>query len=120
MNAWMDCLLLAQEAAAEPGGGGWAALLRSQLPLFLMLPLLFYFMVMGPERKRRNAHLAMLAGLKKNDLVITAGGLYGTVVNAPEGSEDLTLRVDESSNTRIRVLRSSVARVVRADSKDNA
>jgi preprotein translocase subunit YajC len=119
MNDWINLLLLAQDAA-EPGEGGWAALLRSQLPLFLALPLLFYFMVMGPERKRRTEHLAMLAGLKKNDLVITAGGLYGTVVNAQDGSEDLTLRVDDSSNTRVRVLRSSIARVVRADSKDDA
>ncbi|HEY6563757.1 MAG TPA: preprotein translocase subunit YajC [Pirellulaceae bacterium] len=113
-------MLLAEDAAAEPGRGGWSGLLQGPLPLFVLLPLLFYFMVMGPEKKRRTEHLSMLSGLKKNDLVITAGGLYGTVVNAQDGSEDITLRVDDSSNTRIRVLRSSIARVVRAESKAEA
>ena len=55
----------------------------------------------------------MLNNLKKNDQVITAGGIYGTVVNAASGSEDITLRIDESSNTRMRVLRSAVSRVIR-------
>ncbi len=51
----------------------------------------------------------MQSNLKKNDHVITIGGILGVVVNAQPGSDEVTLRVDE--NTRIRVLRSSISRV---------
>jgi preprotein translocase subunit YajC len=113
---WVEsALLFAQEDA---GADGWTALLQGPLLLFLILPLLFYFMVLGPERRRRHEHTAMLNQLKKNDVVITAGGIYGTIVNAPADSEDVTLRIDDSSNARMRVLRSAVSRVIRSDSKD--
>jgi preprotein translocase subunit YajC len=44
--------------------------------------------------------------------VLTIGGIYGTVVNVPKGAEEITLRIDESNNTRIRIQRSAVARIL--------
>ena len=73
---------------------------------------LFYFMFIVPERKKQRQTKDMLAALKKNDRVVTAGGLYGTVVNIPPNTGDVVLRVDENNNTRIRVLRSSILRVI--------
>ena len=60
----------------------------------------------------------MLEALQKNDRVVTIGGIYGVVVNAAKGTEDVMIRVDESSNTKLRVLRSAISRVVRAEDGD--
>ena len=49
----------------------------------------------------------MISELKKNDEVITVGGIHGTIVNLQE--DIITLRIDE--NTRIKIQRSSVQSV---------
>jgi preprotein translocase subunit YajC len=56
----------------------------------------------------------MLENLKKNDRVITVGGIYGVVVNVAKGSEDITIRVDDGNNTRLRVVRSAQPRTFRS------
>ena len=52
----------------------------------------------------------MLGGLKKGDRIQTIGGILGTVVEARE--TDVLVKVDESSNTKIRFSRSAMHRVV--------
>jgi preprotein translocase subunit YajC len=54
----------------------------------------------------------MISALKKNDRVVTAGGMYGVVTNLQRESDEVTLRVDETTNTKIRVTLSSIARVL--------
>lgn len=107
--------------AAAPGGGG----LMEMLPMFAIIGVLFYFMILRPQRREQSTRQSMLDQLKKNDRVVTAGGIYGVVVNVPQGVDEVTLRVDETSNTRIKVTRSSIVRVLgdepatTAESKDN-
>ena len=100
--------LLAAQEAPRPS-------LSSFLIPFGMIAVLFYFMVIRPERRKKADLLAMLQNLKKNDRVITVGGIYGTIVNAPQGSKEVTLKVDENNNTRLRVLRSSISQVLSSD-----
>ena len=69
-------------------------------------------------RNSRAEMTQMLDSLKKNDRVVTAGGIVGTVVNVQKGSEEVTVKVDESTNTKLRMLRSSIARVVSDDESD--
>lgn len=99
------------EAANQGEGGILQLLLGPGLP-FLMIGILAYLMFFRPENRRRAEFSKLMEGLKKNDRVITAGGIYGTVVNVQQGSEDVTLRIDDNNNIRIRVLRSSITRVV--------
>ena len=68
------------------------------LPLILVF-LVFYFLLIKPQKDRQAEHKKILQNLKKNDEVITAGGLHGTVVNVKDKS--VVLRVDE--NTRVEV-----------------
>ena len=49
----------------------------------------------------------MVQGLEKNDRVRTIGGILGTVVDIKDN--EITLKVDESNNTKIRVLTGAVA-----------
>jgi preprotein translocase subunit YajC len=62
----------------------------------------------------------MQESLKKNDRVVTIGGILGVVVNTQAGSDKVTIRIDESNGTRMEVLRSAISRVVNADSADSA
>jgi preprotein translocase subunit YajC len=91
-------------------------MLRLILPAlpWIMIGLLFYLMLLRPERRKRAELDRMLRSLKKNDRVITVGGIFGTVVQASQDADEVTLRIDESNNTRIRVLRSSISRVLNA------
>lgn len=112
--------LLAQAAAPAAGDGAAPAAGQGQspipgmemLPMFLIIGVLFYFMLVRPQRREQAARQALLEQLKKNDRVVTSGGIYGVVVNVQQGVDEVTLRVDESSNTRIKVTRSSIVRVI--------
>ncbi len=64
---------------ASGQGGGIAAF----APLILMF-VIFYFLLIRPQQKKAKDHKALLDNLKKGDVVVTAGGLYGTVVEAKE------------------------------------
>ena len=95
--------------AAKDGQG--AGIMTLAMPI-LAIGMLFYFMIWRPEQRKRAVHNQMLANLKKNDPIVTAGGIYGTVVNVQTGSEEVTVRVDEKTNTKLRILRSSISRVI--------
>jgi preprotein translocase subunit YajC len=100
--------VLAQEDA---GGGGLTSSVWFQLWPFLIIGVLFYFMLIAPERRKRKEMDTLLANIKKNDQVVTIGGICGTVVNASPGSTFVTIRVDDGNNTRLKVLRSAISRV---------
>jgi preprotein translocase subunit YajC len=108
----LSICLLAQQGggATQPGNG-----LTGMLPLIVLLGIMFYFLVLRPENKRRAELQKLLQNIKKNDEVITVGGIFGVVVNAPQDSEYIWLRLDESTNTRVKVLRSSISRVLTAE-----
>ena len=71
---------------------------------------LFYFLVIAPEKRTRRLEDEKRKQLKKNDRVITAGGIHGTIAAVCDGDPVVTLKVD--SNTRLKVSRSSIAKVI--------
>ena len=78
-----------------------------------MAVMLVYFIMMArPKNKAQAKTSDLLANLKKNDKVVTAGGILGTVVNHRSDAEYVTLRVDEASNSKMQVLAKSIVRVV--------
>jgi preprotein translocase subunit YajC len=110
-------LLLAVDAekAANPAGGG-----ADQspfggfgfFPLIFMLLIVFYLMVLRPQKKEQKKRQDLLSNLKKNDRVVTIGGIYGVVMNAKRESDEVILKVDETNDTKIRVIYSAIARVI--------
>lgn len=80
------------------------------LPLVLTM-LLMYFLLMRPEQRKRKELEQMLANLKKNDRVVTIGGICGTVVGTTNDPRIVILRVDDSTGTKVRVLRSAISQV---------
>jgi len=77
-------------------------------PMFLLLGamlLMFLFMGRG-KRKTERQRKEMLAALKKGDKVTTIGGIVGTVMEVRD--DEVTVKIDESSNTRMRFARWAV------------
>lgn len=108
-------ILLAQDGGAPAGDGGRGGFFGEGIPFWvplIIIGVMFYFMLIMPERRKRAAMTQMLENLKANDRVVTAGGILGTVVNASKESEFVTLRIDETNNTKLRIVRSSISRVV--------
>ncbi|MFT5301761.1 MAG: preprotein translocase subunit YajC [Mariniblastus sp.] len=120
--------LLAQTQGVTAGAGGGAEAPAGQevavpdkgffdnmgyfFPI-MMGVLLFYFLLTArPKNKAQAKTSDLLASLKKNDKVVTAGGILGTVVNYRSDAEYVTLRIDDTSNSRMQVLATSIVRVV--------
>ncbi len=89
-----------------------------QNPLISLMPIIFifiifYFLLIRPQRKTQDEHKKMIASLKKNDEIVTSGGIHGTIVNVKEAA--VTLKVDD--NVKIDVEKSCIARVKRKASE---
>ena len=89
------------------GGSQW-------IFLALMLVMMYLILFRGP-RKKQQEHRKMVQTLSKNDKVRTIGGIIGTVVDIK--GDEITLKVDESNNTKIKVVASAIGRNM---SKDNS
>ncbi len=107
------------EAPADSGGpagemaNNTPSLFDSWMFPALMAVMLVYFIMMArPKNKAQSKTSDLLANLKKNDKVVTAGGILGTVVNHRSDAEYVTLRVDEASNSKMQILAKSIVRVV--------
>lgn len=83
-----------------------------QNPLIGLMPIalifiIFYFLLIRPQKKNQQEHARMLENLRKNDEVVTSGGIYGTIVNIQ--NDVITLRIDD--NTRIKIQKSSISKL---------
>ena len=101
--------LVAQAAPAVDGNQGSPFNL---LPGLALIAVLFYFLMIRPERKKAAAHKALLEQLKKNDRVVTIGGIYGMVMSVQREADEVTIKIDEATNTKIRVTFNAIARVL--------
>lgn len=77
---------------------------------------LWWFMLIRPQRREQAKRDELLKQLKKNDKVVTIGGIIGTVANLSSDGTEITLKVDD--NTRIRMLRSSIQTVLTDETKE--
>jgi len=55
----------------------------------------------------------MVQSLQKNDKVQTIGGIIGTIVDVKE--DEITLKVDESNNTKIKVSPNAIGKNISKD-----
>ena len=87
--------------------GGTGGLFTAFVPLILIF-VVFYFLLIVPQRKKQKAQQEMIRNLKKGDKVITNGGLYGTITKLKknyievEVANQVTLRVQRGSVSHLR------------------
>lgn len=78
------------------------------LPMVIIFGI-FYFLVIRPERKKQKDHQLLLAGIKKNDEVVTASGIHGIVVIVKD--KTVVLRLDE--NCRVEFDKEAILTIVK-------
>lgn len=96
--------------AQANGAAGAAPTLVSFLPLGLVF-VVFYLLLIRPQQQKAKEHRLILANLKKNDQIITSGGLHGRILAL--GDEVVTVEI--APNVKVQVSRAQIATVVTAD-----
>ena len=96
----------AQAAGGTAAPGGLAAFLLNIGPLLLLF-VAAWFLLIRPQQKRAKDHAALIGAVKKNDQVVTGGGIVGRVTKV----EDRFVEVEIAPNTRIRVVKATLAEV---------
>ncbi|MFC1752202.1 preprotein translocase subunit YajC [Thermoproteota archaeon] len=71
----------------------------------ILIYIIFYFVLIRPQRKEQKEHKGMLETLKKNDEIVTTGGIHGTIVNV----KDKTYMVRIDDNVKLEINKSAIA-----------
>lgn len=87
------------------GGEGGGSSPLAFLP-FVLIFVLFYFLILRPQRKQGKKRDEMLKSLKRGDDVVTSGGIYGKILNI---SEDNIVTLEIAKAVSIRISRSGIA-----------
>ena len=80
------------------------------IPMWLLLVfmLVMVFMLFRGPQKQKQQRKQLDQSLEKNDKIQTIGGIIGTIVDIKDN--EITLKIDESSNTKIKILRSAIGK----------
>jgi preprotein translocase subunit YajC len=102
-------LMFSSQAFAQVAGAP-AAAAPAQNPLMQFLPLvvvfvIFYFLMIRPQKKKYDQEQALLKELAKGDEIYTKSGLIGTIY----GMTDTVVTLEVSEGVRFKVLKSQIA-----------
>jgi len=90
-------------ATATQAGSAFGGL----MPLIIIF-VFFYLFLIRPQQKQRKEHEKMLNNLKKDDKIITSGGLYATVISVNADVVEAKI----SDNVRVKIVKSTIVNVV--------
>ncbi|TVM03848.1 MAG: preprotein translocase subunit YajC [Candidatus Brocadia sp. WS118] len=107
----MFFLLQAAGKQSSPGG-----MLSMVLPFILMF-VVMYFLILRPQKRKEKERKALLSRIKKNDRVVTAGGVHGLVTSVRE--HEVILRIDDAKDIKIKVDRSAIVTVLEVSHDDD-
>jgi preprotein translocase subunit YajC len=78
-------------------------MLGALLP-FVLVFVIFYLLIIMPQRKKQKKHLELVDALRPGDRIITTAGIFGTVMGVQKDLIELKI----SSNTNIKITKSAV------------
>ena len=107
MTDFTEVLAIAAQDQTESGG------LEGLIPMFLLIAVAMYFIVLRPERKQRKEREERVNSMKKGDKVISAGGIHGKVIEVD--TTHRTVRVEGASKT---VMKFNMGSISTVDAKD--
>jgi preprotein translocase subunit YajC len=74
-----------------------------------------YFLILMPQQRLEKQRRKMMSSIKKNDRILTSGGIYGVVVSVDPAQDRLTVRVDDEKGVKLTIAKSSVSQVLASD-----
>jgi preprotein translocase subunit YajC len=89
---------------APSGGSQGVGGLGPFVPLIAMV-VIFYFLLIRPQQKKAKQHQAILDGLKRDDMVVTTGGVHGKIT----GLTDTIATLEIAQNVKVKVSRANIA-----------
>ena len=98
----------AQPAAGTGGGSVGFGDVIAQFGVFIPIIAIFYFLIIRPQQQRLKTHQALIANVRRGDVVVTSGGIVGKIIKVVDNDEVL---VEIAENVRIRVVKSTIADV---------
>ncbi len=75
---------------------------------FVLIFVIMYFLIIRPQRQQAKSRDTMLSAIRRNDTVVTGGGVIGKVTKV---IDDREVEVEIAPETRVRVVRSLIAEV---------
>ena len=105
-------LFLLQATGKQSSPSGMLSML---LPFILMF-VVMYFLILRPQKRKEKERKALLSRIKKNDRVVTAGGVHGLITSVREN--EVILRVDDAKDVKIKVDRSAIVTVAEVSHDD--
>src|SRR3984957_801261 len=94
---------------AMPGFGNFGS-----LPIFVVMIVAMYFLLIVPNQRKQKAWNNMLAQLKTGDKVTTNGGIKGTIISVKD--DTLVLRT-QPDGVKLEFAKSAIAAVTTDDAK---
>lgn len=92
---------------AAPSGDGGSGSIIPTLVTFGLVFVIFYFLIIRPQNKKKKEAESMLKALKKGDKVVSIGGIHGTIQSIKDDS--VVLKID--GNTKMTLSRSAISSV---------
>ena len=94
--------------AAKPGRPQGASFFTALIP-FILVFVIFYLLIVMPQKNRQKKHQNMVEQLKPGDQIITSGGVYGTIM----GVQPDRIELKVAANVKIDITKSSVAVILK-------
>ena len=79
------------------------------LPLMVIMFAVMYFLIIRPQKQKEKKRLAMISNVRKQDRIVTAGGVHGVVVSVKEN--DVIVRIDDAKDVKIKIDKSAITSV---------
>jgi len=79
------------------------------LPLMVIMFAVMYFLIIRPQKQKEKKRQAMITNVRKQDRIVTAGGVHGVVVSVKEN--EVVVRVDDAKDVKIKVDKSALTSV---------
>lgn len=100
----MSFLTLFSVSGQQTAPAGQTNMLVGLLP-FILVFVIFYLLIIMPQRKKQKQHQQLVANLKPGDRIITSGGIFGTVMDVHPDRIELKI----AANVKVDILKSAVA-----------
>ncbi len=77
------------------------------LPLLIIMFAIMYFLIIRPQKTKEKKRLAMISNVRKQDKIVTTGGMHGVVASVKEN--EVIVRVDDTKDVKVKIDKSAIA-----------
>jgi preprotein translocase subunit YajC len=101
-------MLFTPAYAQAAGGSDFNSLLTSPLPVFALIFVIMYFLILRPQQKKVKDHAELVKNIRRGDTVVTSGGLVGKVTKVVDDDQ---IEFEISDGVRVRQMRQMISGV---------